>query len=96
MVNTTQIIENFTMFSDKFLRTPNNSFTLRDGKLYSYNELIAFFDFEDEKFMVLNKTAGGGMYFSNTASRHITKVVNYLMEKQIEFDLIQTWKTNGG
>ena len=86
MVNTDQILENFVEKSDKFLRTSNKSFTLKEHKLYSYDELISFFD--NSTIVVINKTAKGKAFYSMTTSTHVNKLINYLMENEIVFTLI--------
>ena len=72
----------------KDLKNYSNSLFYKhnERKLYSYQEEIAEIN-EFKECYILNKTARGGNYFSMTTSQHISKILNYCIENNINFEL---------
>lgn len=70
-----------------FNSTKSMRFETTPKFLFSYNEKILEID-DDRNITLYNKTANGGMYFSQTTSQQIGKVRNYLLENDIPFSIV--------
>ena len=66
-------------------KTSSNSFSTKDGDLFSYKLLIGY---TVGTHKVLKRyTAKGGCYISMATSKQINKTINWLEEEQINFSL---------
>jgi hypothetical protein len=82
------------IFIDKNYKRPaifNSSKTMRfetePKLLFSYEEIIGEITI-DEDILIFDKTKKGGNFFSMTTSQQINKVINFLEENKIEYNLI--------
>ena len=85
--NSDGVISAFSVGDDKRYKTSNNSLSSNDKKLYSYRLLISFW--VDGIITIYNHTAKGGHFISSTTSNHVYKLVGYLEDNDIEFNLIE-------
>ena len=67
--------------------TPTNSFSTRDGELYSYNLLIGYTR-QDGTLCVVNHTARGLGFVSQTTSTHVGKAIRYCEGLNLTFNLM--------
>ncbi len=86
MVNINGIIQKFIDNSNKTIRTCNKSFTLKNNRLYSFNNLIALK--QDNNIIILDKTKKGNCFISIRTSAHITMIINYMMLHNIDINMI--------
>jgi hypothetical protein len=83
--NTDNVFKAYTRQYQKQHQTPKKSLTYHPhyNSLFSYNEEISHND--DGVFIIYNKTAKGGKYFSKTTSQQVGKFIKYCKENYIEY-----------
>jgi len=83
-----------------FINTPNKEVIFNSSKtmryetnpkfLFSYEEKIAEIS-DDGEIYIYDKTARGGNYFSQTTSKQIYKVINFLKKNNLIHELISDY-----
>tara|TARA_R110000765_G_scaffold43016_1_gene90452 strand:+ start:631 stop:897 length:267 start_codon:yes stop_codon:yes gene_type:complete len=73
---------------DKNLRSSSFSYRIDEDLFYSYNEKIAYIDRGSNTMFIYGLTAKYDNFFSNTTSRHFSKLLNYCNENDIDSEIL--------
>ena len=76
--------------NDSDLKTSNKSFSYisDDDAFYSYNEKIAYMCRDTNAMFIYGLTAKYKNFFSNTTSKHFSKILNVCNEKEIDNQIL--------
>ena len=85
------ILDNRNFMDNRDYRNYNKTLMFRQSYFFSYDEEIAYLDFNEDgdfvKLKIFGKTAKYGQYFSITTSRHIGYLIDYCKQENIDYDI---------
>jgi hypothetical protein len=86
--NTKSFLENSIIFNKNNISNTTKSLYFKDNIFYSYKEIIAHKDKQNNIIKIYNKTAKGNKFFSYTTSKHIGSIKRFCKFHCIDYKLI--------